>query len=650
MSELKLEKLPIDIILSIINHLDISSIVSLSKTSGQLYRISRSDLIWKQISRLLIGPWIHKDNYLIKLQQQDDQYSPTIIDSSDHCDDDWTNVVNYFPLEPNKTHSQLLSNSNRSSHSYSDNHQLRTSSPSLQPICSWYQLATRFLIPNSVYLGWHMCSYKPHGKLILITFDTKSCRFLAEEVFCKNAYDRRLHSNLGSSSMDDRRMENLPSLPTWLPTNQVTILNGDTYLINRSVQSPHQGFYIDLFCPIYSKSPWFTLAPFKPHCFITNFQDFAPTPTLILNFNPILKGLKEYEEQNKGCDKTASKILLARIEVDKLRPFTDPMIYEEEPSSNNYYHYCHGQESDFRKMIYSFKVGLRDNAIGLLRREPDSNYLGARIRYQSLPNNPSTHQSLISVGGRTYTVGSNSGFSRRGANGEEEDGDSFLGQIFNSIGGPLPTGKRSGKSGLEGMWVGCYGINGCEFGKIVMSDYSCSNRLGDGNEVEDDGSRGIDYRIMEFIKVTGDANVPVGEVSWGVALRKGTKLLSVTKEEANLIDFGMRDSVVDGWLDGKGRIALHNFTEPIWIDVRVQLISTKEEHEKRLISKIYKEYTSEENEEGVDSLIDRTTKSVPGVQIGGNNEEQGGTGELRYVNEIRVKWIQLRQISTFFRC
>ncbi|SGY31342.1 BQ5605_C002g01223 [Microbotryum silenes-dioicae] len=67
-------------------------------------------------------------------------------------------------------------------------------------------------------------------------------------------------------------------------------------------------------------------------------------------------------------------------------------------------------------------------------------------------------------------------------------------------------------SSLEGLWIGTYGPHGLEFGyitvRLVASDTMPS--------VHPDAT--VYERQLEFCKVTGDANVPSGQISWAVPL------------------------------------------------------------------------------------------------------------------------------------
>ena len=100
---------------------------------------------------------------------------------------------------------------------------------------------------------------------------------------------------------------------------------------------------------------------------------------------------------------------------------------------------------------------------------------------------------------------------------------------------------------LKGLWVGCYAAHGYEFGSIVMrnvwtrihtADEVALEQIydNDDDEWQEDGTNAelgvvretlaanlegsIKRRrsILEFIKITGDTNVPAGQVSWVAVL------------------------------------------------------------------------------------------------------------------------------------
>ncbi|SCV68739.1 BQ2448_860 [Microbotryum intermedium] len=133
-------------------------------------------------------------------------------------------------------------------------------------------------------------------------------------------------------------------------------------------------------------------------------------------------------------------------------------------------------------------------------------------------------------------------------------------------------------SSLEGLWIGTYGPHGLKFGfitvRLVASDVMPS--------VHPDAT--VYDRHLEFRKVTGDANVPSGQLSWGVPLSPIEQVVrsidevtlgsvpSVTNEQL------LRWSVVDpddpstlngmqempdwdqGTLEGWGRVAAVGFS------------------------------------------------------------------------------------------
>lgn len=147
-------------------------------------------------------------------------------------------------------------------------------------------------------------------------------------------------------------------------------------------------------------------------------------------------------------------------------------------------------------------------------------------------------------------------------------------ELFYPIQGPLHTGPLSSipldqpvlASSLKGMWVGCYSTHGYEFGTIALRNVWTRIHTADevaleqiyGDEEGDhdgayfdgafdprqngnadprmareplmpglDGSLRRRRTVLEFIKLTGDVNVPAGQVSW-VAMLPSTSETSTS--------------------------------------------------------------------------------------------------------------------------
>lgn len=79
--------------------------------------------------------------------------------------------------------------------------------------------------------------------------------------------------------------------------------------------------------------------------------------------------------------------------------------------------------------------------------------------------------------------------------------------------GPLST--HCPPEHLEGLWVGTFGPHGTEFGWIH------ARKAEDG-----------DARLVEYVKITGDVNVPSGVVSWFARL-PGERVPTVQREDLN---------------------------------------------------------------------------------------------------------------------
>lgn len=136
---------------------------------------------------------------------------------------------------------------------------------------------------------------------------------------------------------------------------------------------------------------------------------------------------------------------------------------------------------------------------------------------------------------------------------------------------------------LQGLWVGTYGPHGCEFGYIsVRRERLPPNEPFDSAlELEDEPLEDVldslasnvpHRRIVEYVKMTGDANVPSGQISWQAFLEDDPvydNLPTVTNE--NWLDWSdtphqlLNPSVWGmGTRRARGRVALQGYVQSRW--------------------------------------------------------------------------------------
>ncbi|KAK4050511.1 hypothetical protein OIO90_005094 [Microbotryomycetes sp. JL221] len=200
---------------------------------------------------------------------------------------------------------------------------------------------------------------------------------------------------------------------------------------------------------------------------------------------------------------------------------------------------------------------------------------------------------------------------------------------------------------LSGLWVGPYGGHGLEFGHFRLVAFITSVRVNEGSREDD--SDDVSYgeiglarpcsrtyrvsRLLEFVKVTGDANIPSGQVSLQIHLGDVEFDVPVTSSRDEIKDVDDFDDVSIGTITsitydqflqycdpatrpahqdwgerfyvGNGRVALTGFVNPSRI--------------------------------GAEFVFIKSTVDV-------------GQGHHQHVvDEIRVRWLQLGKVACFRR-
>ncbi|KAI5480005.1 metal homeostatis protein bsd2 [Pseudohyphozyma bogoriensis] len=179
---------------------------------------------------------------------------------------------------------------------------------------------------------------------------------------------------------------------------------------------------------------------------------------------------------------------------------------------------------------------------------------------------------------------------------------------------------------LLGIWVGTFGSHGLEFGQLSIQDVpSVDGPLG----------RLAGSRRLQFIKLTGDINVPSGSVSWYVDLppshpaQDGSEeptVPSITNEK--LVKWSAFDPAVptptrdipdweEGTCVGKGHVAYPGFVNPSWTPATATFI--------------------------------RSTKTFTRVVKDSNGDEVEEERKEDFIEEIRLKWRRLGKVSVFRR-
>ncbi|GAA97377.1 uncharacterized protein L969DRAFT_94434 [Mixia osmundae IAM 14324] len=175
---------------------------------------------------------------------------------------------------------------------------------------------------------------------------------------------------------------------------------------------------------------------------------------------------------------------------------------------------------------------------------------------------------------------------------------------------------------LTGLWVGTYSVHGLEFGYINVKEVQSIVHAVDEIDLEElpfDGSstslplhnvhdapprlgsaslrptRMRRRHVIEFIKVTGDLNVPRGEISWIAFLPEedgSEALVPLEQRTVRALDrtqmetwshrpFATIEAATAAWshgtLDAKGKVAFSGFLEPRWSDAQAIIISSRTE-------------------------------------------------------------------------
>jgi len=556
-----LELLPKDILELIINFLDLRSISRLSRSSRSLLRLTRSESLWRRIAKALIGPWIHRSQLTAPAH-------PRPHSSHVKPPADWTLDNHCFPLSqfsrstPCQASQELL-------------------------ITSWYQFVTRFLIPHAHFLGWHVSNIIPHGQLILVTYDVSSGRLVAEEIKCQNLYSTKFNTsfihpfslNRSESSSQSPHSTQTPVWPSWLPSNHVRVdSSGVQYSLTPGLDLPDSGYSFDIFAPVYVSSPLFSVFPFEPHyrlaCVPTSYQQITiQKPKLIIKSWEALTLDKHLTPLSHP-----TQIIAPRSDISSCELLSQDYKDDDFPIN------ARADAKEFHSLTLASTPEGFASRVDIAANEDDG-----RIRYQGGPRQQQVRTSSILLGGRTYTT----------------NGAGLLRPVvhfpiwsieYYPLDGPTPYSScLPTATTLEGLWVGCYGSHGTEFGKIILDPPSTSSS---------------NY-VISFVKLTGDPNIPAGQVSWKVSCDALESIHPVSLSEAISIDLGLSQAD-GGWLKGQGQVANTNYEEPGWINAHVQLISG--DH---------------------DALA--------------NERKEAGQHPPSQIEQIRVKWIELGRVSTFFK-
>ncbi|KNE98823.1 hypothetical protein PSTG_07845 [Puccinia striiformis f. sp. tritici PST-78] len=447
----------------------------------------------------------------------------------------------------------------------------------------WYTFTTRFLIPHFDFLGWHVSNISPLGQLILITYDTNNGRLVAQEIKCKNIYSLRTRTRQTTTD-PGQPTDNRPTWPTWLPLNSIQIYPNQTEY--NLVNGPNR-FSFDIFKPVFEFSPFFEIVPIEPHYRLSGLpSDYEhitlQKPELVRRpWNDLGHRFTDtpFFEPTKLIGSRTN--ILSRSILDNGFDLVTHANQEEETefcsitlaSSSSRTTTDEGEENP---ATIDHEVANRDEG---------------RIRYQGgrggTRRGPRT--SNILLGGRTYTT------NRAGTLRPVVD----LPIEYYPYNGPFPH-TPSKPAGIHGLWVGTYGSHGTEFGHL-MSQY--------------DSSSGQNH--IYFVKITGDLNVPAGQISWKFACLDLDQIVPVSIDHAISGDLGNQiDDEDDGhWMKGLGQVANTNYEEPGWINTKIQFITNSHYHPDHF-------------ESGLGSSVE---------------------DRLSGVDQIRVKWIELGKVSTFFK-
>ncbi|ORY75015.1 hypothetical protein BCR35DRAFT_306425 [Leucosporidium creatinivorum] len=206
---------------------------------------------------------------------------------------------------------------------------------------------------------------------------------------------------------------------------------------------------------------------------------------------------------------------------------------------------------------------------------------------------------------------------------------------YDDHGLPTTTEAEVAAASLEGLWVGTYGGHGLEFGYLNLK------LTPEDSDAEDSETRTY-QRVIDFTKVTGDSNVPSGQLSWTASLPSLT-LPSTVSLSAPSTSLGpipsVRNSDLLRWssydpsdprsstpdiprwetgaVAGAGRVALSGFVNPGWTGAVVTFV--------------------------------RSTTVVEGGYDEDAAQTERERREVEGVEEIRVRWAELGKVGVFKR-
>ncbi|KAL8283753.1 hypothetical protein RQP46_005548 [Phenoliferia psychrophenolica] len=210
-----------------------------------------------------------------------------------------------------------------------------------------------------------------------------------------------------------------------------------------------------------------------------------------------------------------------------------------------------------------------------------------------------------------------------------------------------PTTDAAGSilaASLEGMWVGTYGAHGLELGQLSVrctlpsepsKPYGVDCPIPTESDLATPPQSSQVKRTLEFTKLTGDVNVPAGQISWVAELPPldlsdytSTNSLGTVPSVTNeiLLRWSSYDPLTaagptpdwdSGTVAGAGHVAMPGFLQDAWIPA--QLVFVRSTH------KVTREIFSQ----------DGTTSME--------------TREMEVVEEIRLRWSELGKVGVFRR-
>lgn len=310
---------------------------------------------------------------------------------------------------------------------------------------------------------------------MLVTFDPITCELVIDEVVALNVFDAD-HYTRGLSA------PTLAVLPSQRPPHPLHVVHlsrrMDSYRVPFDDPTPHAGYDMDLFQPVYVSLPYFRL---RLPSALEGASPLALQAALPLEFVPDLVPWPLSFSSGPSPPRTFPSFDV----IDSVRnpsAVLDIPLAVTEPPHADWSPSC---------SLPSFRLDIvRPSALPLM---PTPTPAHPRIRWQShqpRPFSASSPSVNVVQNGRRYDLASST---------STDDEERFF-----PISGPATTpsvlpSNKSGWHALEGLWVGYYGQHhGCEFGHLHVRDSDA------------DGKR----KEISFAKLTGDRNVPGGVVSW----------------------------------------------------------------------------------------------------------------------------------------